>query len=30
MSGLLDLSAPLPGGGARPLSDYRGKVAVGN
>ena len=28
MSGLLDLSAPLPGGGAQPLSDYRGKVLL--
>ncbi|MFC7737556.1 glutathione peroxidase [Roseomonas sp. GCM10028921] len=28
MSGLLDLSAPLPGGVAQPLSDYRGKVLL--
>ncbi|SHI95986.1 glutathione peroxidase [Roseomonas rosea] len=28
MSGLLELSAPLPGGGAQPLSDYRGKVLL--
>ena len=28
MSGLLALSAPLPGGGAQPLSDYRGKVLL--
>ena len=27
-TGLLDLSAPLPGGGAQPLADYRGKVLL--
>ncbi|WP_217659597.1 glutathione peroxidase [Muricoccus roseus] len=25
---MLELSAPLPGGGAQPLSDYRGKVLL--
>jgi glutathione peroxidase len=28
MSGLLELSAPLPGGGAQALSDYAGKVLL--